>query len=108
MAFAPRLSMDELPSRELQSPGVLSPSTPSHSTNAKGTNALTSKVTAVLSTSYSDTEFRDALSLLDERGIKNDGKTRRQIRLDLQKEVIDSNGEVITEFGHVAEVGLPS
>jgi hypothetical protein len=28
------------------------------------------------------------------------------VRLDLQKEVIDSNGEVIAEFGRVAEVGL--
>jgi hypothetical protein len=27
--------------------------------------------------------------------------------MDLQKEVIDSNGEIISEFGRVAEVGLP-
>lgn len=70
----------------------------------KGVSPLSSKVTSVLSTSYSDTEFRDALALLDERGIKNDAETRRRIRLDLQKEVIDSNGEVISEFGRVAEV----
>lgn len=64
---------------------------------------LATKVTSVLSTSYSDTEFRDALTLLDQRGVQNDAETRRRIRLDLQKEVIDSNGEVITEFGRVAE-----
>ena len=73
----------------------------------KGVSPLASKVTSVLSTSYSDTEFRDALALLDQRGIKNDAETRRRIRLDLQKEVIDSNGEVIAEFGRVAEVCLP-
>ncbi|KAH7154817.1 oligomeric complex COG6-domain-containing protein [Dactylonectria estremocensis] len=69
----------------------------------KGVNPLTSKVTSVLSTTHSDTEFRDALSLLDQRGIRNDAETRRRLRLDLQKEVIDSNAEVISEFGRVAE-----
>lgn len=37
--------------------------------------------------------------------MRNDAETRRRVRLDLQKEVIDSNGEVIAEFGRVAEVG---
>ena len=31
-------------------------------------------------------------------------ETRRQLRLELQKEVIDSNGEIIDEFAKVAEV----
>lgn len=57
----------------------------------------------MLSTSYADAEFRDALSLLDERGVSNSAETRRQLRLDIQKEVIESNGEIITEFGRVAE-----
>jgi hypothetical protein len=70
----------------------------------RGANPLSSKVTSVLSTSYADTEFREALTLLDERGILNSAETRRQLRLDLQKEVIDSNGEIIDEFGKVAEV----
>lgn len=81
--------------------GLLSP--PASTT--KGATPLASKVTAVLSTSYSDTEFRDALALLDEREIRNDPETRRQLRLALQKEVIESNGVVIGEFGRVAEVG---
>ena len=82
---------------------TLSP-TVAASSGAKGITPLASKVTSVLSTSYSDTEFRDALALLDERATANDAETRRQIRLDLQKEVIDSNGDIIGEFGRVAEV----
>lgn len=58
----------------------------------------------MLSSSFADTEFKEALALLDERGIQNTEETRRQLRLDLQKEVIDSNGEIIDEFAKVAEV----
>lgn len=65
---------------------------------------LSSKVTSVLSASYADLEIRDALNLLDERGIESNSETRRQLRLDIQKDVIDSNGEIIREFGCVAEV----
>jgi hypothetical protein len=65
---------------------------------------LTTKVTSVLSASYADSDIRDALNLLDKRGIQNSSETRRQLRLDVQKEVIESNGDIIREFGHVAEV----
>ncbi|KAL2024821.1 hypothetical protein VTK56DRAFT_5642 [Thermocarpiscus australiensis] len=86
--------------------GPLSPqsteATPS-SLAAKAANPLSSKVTTVLSSSYADTEFRDALALLDERVVLNTAESRRQLRLDLQKEVIDSNGEIIDEFSKVAE-----
>lgn len=58
----------------------------------------------MLATSYADTELRDALSLLDERGITNSASTRRQLRLHLQKEIIDGNGDIIAEFGKVADV----
>ncbi|RAL60659.1 hypothetical protein DID88_009977 [Monilinia fructigena] len=67
------------------------------------TNPLSSKVTSVLSASYADSDIRDALSLLDKRGVQNTPETRRQLRLDVQKEVIQSNGDIIREFGHVAE-----
>ncbi|KJR79914.1 Golgi transport complex subunit COG6 [Sporothrix schenckii 1099-18] len=71
---------------------------------AKGlNNPLTSKVTSVLSASYTNADFRDSLALLDDRGVHNTAETRRRMRLDIQKEVIDSNGEVIAEFGRVAE-----
>lgn len=43
--------------------------------------------------------------MVDDRGLANSPEMRRQIRLQLQKEVIDSNGEIIREFGHVADVG---
>lgn len=77
----------------------LTPTTPSLRSNI----ALTAKVNSVLSASYADLEIKDALSLLDERDIKNTAETRRRLRLDIQKDVIDTNGTVITEFGHVAE-----
>lgn len=102
------LSLKNLPLRDISNAGLLSPESPSTPTSSslKGLGALASKVTTVLSTSYSDAEFRDALALLDQRGVKNDAETRRQIRLGLQKEVIDSNGEIIDELGSVAEVRM--
>lgn len=74
----------------------------------KGSNPFSSKITAVLATSYADSEFRDALSLLDERRLINSAATRRQLRLHLQKEVIDSNEDIIAEFGKVSDVSFMS
>ena len=85
----------------LSAQGVLNP------TAGKGANSLSSKVSTVLSASYADTEFRESLALLDDRGIHSTSETRRKLRLDLQKEVIDSNGEIIDEFAKVAQVWLP-
>jgi len=81
----------------LETPEVTSP-------QALRSNPLSNKVTSVLSASYADSDIRDALALLDKRGLVNNAETRRQIRLDVQKEVIESNGNIIREFGHVAEV----
>ncbi|KAF5244474.1 hypothetical protein FANTH_7743 [Fusarium anthophilum] len=98
------LSLKSLPIKDASVSGLLAPDGyPQTPSTPRGITPLTSKVTSVLSTTHSDTEFRDALALLDERGIQNDAETRRRVRLDLQKEVIDSNGEVIAEFGRVAE-----
>jgi hypothetical protein len=80
------------------------PATPGTPGTLRTLNPFSSKVTAVLSTSFADAEFRDALSLLDDRGLVNNPDTRRQLRLDLQKELIDSNGDIINQFGKVAEV----
>lgn len=77
----------------------LTPSTPGLRSN----NILTAKVNSVLSASYADLEIKDALALLDERDVKNTAETRRRFRLDIQKDVIDTNGAVIKEFGTVAE-----
>ncbi|KAI0409391.1 oligomeric Golgi complex subunit 6 [Xylaria palmicola] len=94
----------QLPPRDALSPGPLSPGMPSSPGYAsRAGNPISSKVTSVLSTSYADSEFREALALLDERGISNSAETRRQLRLDIQKEVIDSNGHIINEFGRVAD-----
>lgn len=80
-----------------------SPASPSTAFSTSRSN-LSSKVTTVLSASYADLEIRDALNLLDERGVESNAETRRQLRLDIQKDVIDSNGDIIREFGLVAEV----
>lgn len=81
-----------------------SPSSPSGTPASKGANALASRITSVLSASYADLEIRDALETLDARGVQNSAETRRQLRLDVQKEVIQCNGEIIKDFGQVAEV----
>lgn len=83
---------------------ILSPETPSLGTSSRGANALSSRITSVLSASYADLEIRDALETLDAREIRNTSETRRQIRLDVQKEVIHCNGEIIKDFGEVAAV----
>ncbi|KAJ1325577.1 conserved oligomeric Golgi complex subunit 6 [Microdochium nivale] len=89
----------ELPVRDSRSSSPLSPPTSSTRT----ANPVSSKVTTVLSTSYADAEFRDALALLDQRAVANTPEVRRQLRLDVQKEVIDGNGQILSEFGRVAE-----
>ncbi|KAI8950200.1 oligomeric Golgi complex subunit 6 [Xylaria longipes] len=93
----------QLPPRDAASPGPLSPGMSPGSGQANRTNPMSSKITSVLSTSYADSEFREALALLDARGISNSAETRRQLRLDIQKEVIDGNGQIIGEFGRVAD-----
>lgn len=67
-------------------------------------SGLANKLTNVLSQSYVDPEIRDSLSILDARGLANDANTRRQLRLDAQKEIIECNGAVVQDFGLVAEV----
>ncbi|EAW06876.1 Golgi transport complex subunit COG6 [Aspergillus clavatus NRRL 1] len=66
-------------------------------------NALSNRLTSVLSASYADSDIRDALETLSLRGIHNTAETRRQLRLDVQKEVVDSNAEIVRDFGTVAE-----
>ncbi|KAL8663838.1 MAG: hypothetical protein Q9202_003524 [Teloschistes flavicans] len=65
--------------------------------------ALSNKLTGVLSVSYTDSDIRDALRLLDQQQVNNTPDTRRQLRSNLQKEVIQCNASIIEEFGHVAE-----
>ncbi|KAL9000845.1 MAG: hypothetical protein Q9169_000599 [Polycauliona sp. 2 TL-2023] len=65
--------------------------------------ALSNKLSAVLSVSYADSEIRDALRLLDLKNTQNTAGLRRSIRADLQKDVIESNSNIVQEFGQVAE-----
>ena len=70
-------------------------------------NALSNKLTSVLSTSFADGEIREVLRTLDERHIQNTAGTRRRLRQDAQREVIECNGDIIKDFGQVAEVDAP-
>jgi conserved oligomeric Golgi complex subunit 6 len=105
MAPTPLPTLKQPPTLELRR-GSSSPQTPLTPVSLKGLNPLTTKVTSVLSTSYADSEFREALAILDERGVQNNPETRRHLRLRLQKDVIDSNGEIVGDFKKVADVGF--
>ena len=67
-------------------------------------NAFSDKVVNVLSQSYADAEIREAIHNLDDRGIRNTAETRRNLRLDAQRDVVQRNGEIVKDFGVVAEV----
>ena len=66
------------------------------------TTGLSNKLTSVLAASFADSEIREALSELDGRHILNTAALRRRMRTDLQKEVIDCNGDIVKELGLVA------
>lgn len=66
-------------------------------------NVLQNRITSVLSASYADLEIRDALTTLDERHLRNTTEVRRNLRLDVQEELIQCNGEIVDDFGRVAE-----
>ncbi|KAM3427631.1 hypothetical protein MY4824_009309 [Beauveria thailandica] len=91
--------------------GISTPREPSKPADAPGhtvasskvANALATKVSAVLSASYTDAEFRGAVALIEHRGLKHDGRTRRRLRLELQKEVIEKNGKILDDFGFVSD-----
>jgi hypothetical protein len=85
--------------------GTATSSTPfgSASSSAKA-SAISSKITTLLSSSFADADIRDALAILDARGVKNNAETRRNLRQDAQKEIIDCNAEIVADFGTVAEV----
>jgi hypothetical protein len=90
-------------------PGASTGSSPAQSPLSPPTqrsSALSNRLTSVLSASYADSDIRDALETLSVRGIHNSPETRRQLRLDVQKEVVDCNGEIVRDFGKVAEVRL--
>ncbi|EXJ60203.1 hypothetical protein A1O7_04355 [Cladophialophora yegresii CBS 114405] len=68
----------------------------------RSTALLTTKLTSVLASSYADHEIRDTLRLLDTRGVTNDETTRRHLKANAQKEVIDCDARIVADFGDVA------
>ena len=67
-------------------------------------NPLASKVTSILSSSFADLDIRNTLNTLDARSIQNTTDVRRNLRLDVQKEIIECNGDIVDDFGNVARV----
>lgn len=82
------------------------PSSLSSNSAVQRSSALSNRLTNVLSASYADSGIRDSLETLDLRKTCNTPETRRQLRLDVQKEVIDCNGKIVQDFGKVAEVSF--
>ena len=76
------------------------------SSTSQKASILSTKISSVLSSTYADSDIRDALQILDAKQAKNTLETRRAVRLDVQKEVIERNGDIINNFGEVAEVCL--
>ena len=68
------------------------------------TSALSNRITSILSTSYVDAEIREAFRALDERHAHNTPQARRRLRIDAQKDVLDCNGNIVRDFGRVADV----
>nr|OQO30094.1 hypothetical protein B0A51_02656 [Rachicladosporium sp. CCFEE 5018] len=83
------------------SDGVSSPQTPSTPSFPRS-NALQTRIASVLSASYADLEIRDTLNIIDQRHLSNSADTRRNLRLDVQEELIQCNGGIVQDFGQVA------
>lgn len=62
------------------------------------------KLTSVLSASYSDADIRNALVVLDSRLPQNSADSRRQLRIKVQADVIQTNGMIVKDFSKIAEV----
>src|SRR5947208_17010404 len=75
-----------------------------NASSAVKAGALSGKITTLLSSSFADSDIRDALAILDARGVTNNAETRRNLRQDAQKEVINCNAEIVADFGKVAKV----
>ena len=73
--------------------------------SSQRTNVFANRLASILSASYADAEIRDALRTFDRTKFQNTSALRRRLRLDVQKEVIDCNAEIIDDFGAVAQVG---
>ena len=68
-------------------------------------NALSNKLTSVLSSSYADSEIRDALRLYDGRFKGNEGDEDLDLKYEAQKQVIEANARIVDDFAKVAKAG---
>jgi conserved oligomeric Golgi complex subunit 6 len=85
--------------------GLLSPE--GDGSSVKRANALSARISTVLSTSYADTEIRQALRLFELRhsqGGSDASYGSSDLKALAEKEVVDSNAQVVDDFGHVAAV----
>ncbi|KPI42984.1 Conserved oligomeric Golgi complex subunit 6 [Cyphellophora attinorum] len=83
--------------------GLLSPE--GDGSSVRRANALSARISTVLSTSYADTEIRQALRLFELRqtqGGSNASYGSSDLKALAEKEVVDSNAQVVDDFGHVA------
>lgn len=71
-------------------------------------SASQQRLATVLSASYIDADLRNALAVLDEQFVDNTAESRRQLRVNIQGDVIRSNAQIIRDFTLVAEVVPPS
>lgn len=76
----------------------------SDGSSVKRSNALSNRLTNVLSSSYADTEIRDALRLFDARYRDKDIENEVDLRYETQREVIEANARIIDDFAKVARV----
>lgn len=72
--------------------------------SAKRNNVLTSKLTSVLSSSYADSEIRDALRVFDGRYGRDELDSEFDLKYETQREVIEANARIIKDFSEVAKV----
>lgn len=72
--------------------------------SAKRSTALSNKLTNVLSSSYADTEIRDALRLFDARYGNKELDEEIDLRYETQKEAIETNARIVDDFSKVAQV----
>lgn len=80
-----------------------SPTGTSFTGSAPRSSALQTRVANVLSASYADLDIRDALAILDARTTGNTPESRRNLRLDVQEELIQCNGNIVRDFGRVTQ-----
>jgi conserved oligomeric Golgi complex subunit 6 len=77
------------------------PSDEDLTTPKQKSTALTTKISTLLSTTYTS-ELRDTLHLLDSRNLVNNESTRRNLKPQAEREVIDINAAIIDDFGILA------